>query len=114
LLQYLKEISNMIYMKSQPSQHKEIMKVDFDVMSISEDILINYYSKLINKMLDIPKHTDSYETSWNIEKGVLCRYKNSRGIFYLPIYLFQENWKESLIKKFRETFFKNKGIYILD
>jgi hypothetical protein len=76
---------------------------------------MGYFADLIIELFNEQNLQDSegtLESSWNIEKGLVCRYKNES--VYLQLDCFCKNWRNELIVQFQEVYYKEHGIFLAD
>lgn len=79
-----------------------------ELQSVDEEVLMESFDNLIQKLLFDELHQndyDNYETSWEIEKILCCRYKNNKDIFNLRLAGFKKGWREKLLKQFQQLYF---------
>jgi hypothetical protein len=100
--------------KSQKSIHVMMRSCHAKLDSINEDVLMGYFADLIIELLNEQSSLVSeppYESSWNIEKILVCRLRNNSELVYLQLDCFHKDWRKELICQFHEGFYPNDSSF---
>jgi hypothetical protein len=110
-------VINNLKVKPQKYEHVFRRTILADLKSVKEVLLIKYFSELIKELLTVQEtqvEENAFESSWNIEKGIYCRYKNNKETFYLQIDRFQKGWRKKLFQRIHEHLSQEKGEFLPD
>jgi hypothetical protein len=109
----------IINLKVKPQKYEHVFRrtIWADLKSVKEELLIIYFSELIKELLTVQEtqvKENAFESSWNIEKGIYCRYKNNKETLYLQIDRFQKDWRKNLFQRIHEHHLQEKGEFLSD